>query len=181
MISSNSHIKYANALFKTAVKATAAESVLKDLEELSQILADERFKAIFKKIVYLEKSKLQKLLTDTFGESLNRISMNLLVLLGNTRKLNLVPRIFDAYSHLYHTAKKIQEIKVCTARKLSSDEEVQLIDRLQQVKDKPVSVRFTQNAGLIGGIQVYERGYVTDYSLKNYLETLKKQLLAAGN
>jgi len=179
MITTNSHIKYANALHKVAVKASAAEAVLGDLESLSQLFGDDRIKASLNKIAYLEKSKLEQVLTATFKEGLAPITMNMLVLLGRARKLALVPRIFEAYSHLFHDAKKIQDIKVCTARKLSGDEELAMIDRLQQQLDKPVSVRFKVDPRLIGGVQIYERGHVTDYSLKNYLETLEKHLLAA--
>lgn len=181
MITTNSHIKYANALHKVAGKAAAAEAVLGDLESLSQLFGDDRIKESLKKVAYLEKTKLEAVLTATFKGSVAPVSMNLLVLLGRARKLALVPRIFEAYSHLYHDAKKIQDIKVCTARKLNSDEELAMIDRLQQQLDKPVSVRFKVDPRLIGGVQIFERGRVTDYSLKNYLETLEKHLLAAGD
>lgn len=177
MITTNSHIKYAHALHKVAVRSGSAETVLNDLELLAGLLADEKFRAALKKIAWLEKTKLQAVLSGTFSQTLNPVSLNLVVLLGRARKLALLPRILEIYGGLYYSARKIEEIKVCTARKMGGDEEVALIDRLQQSLDRPVSVKFTVNPGLMGGAQIYERGYVTDYSVKNYLETLKKKLM----
>jgi ATP synthase F1 delta subunit len=181
MISGGSHIKYARALLKVADKASAAEHVMKDLTELSLLFRDESFKNLIKRITYLDPVKIEKTFEAVFRSHFHAITMNMLIMLARSRKLGLVTKIYDTYRHLYHEAKNIQEYLVRTARKLSPDEEVTLIDRLQQKGDKPVSVRFEHRADLIGGMQIYERGYLTDYSLKNYLETLRKNLLSASN
>lgn len=179
MITGGSHLKYAGALLKTAAKSNAEEQVMKDLAHLNAFFKDENFKSVLKKIAYLEKSLLKKLLEEVFGGKLHKISLNLLVLLGQARKLAMLPQVYDAYASMYHKEKGIREYTVRTARKLTNDEEVQLIDRLQNKADKPVHVTFEHNPALIGGMQIFERGYVTDYSLQNYLEMLKKQLMAA--
>jgi len=181
MITTGSHIKYANALHKVAQKAGTEQIVLHDLAGLDALFADPQFAAALKKITYLEKNRLETALKESFKGGLASLTMNLLVLLGRARKLALLPRIFEAYSHLYHADKKVEEVKICTARKLNAEEEQVYIERLQQNLDRPVSVKFATDARLIGGVQVYQKGYVTDYSLKNYLETVKKHLLSAGD
>jgi len=177
MITSNSHIKYASALHKVALKAGVEQNVLHDLENLSLLYADPQFSTGLKKIAFLEKSKLENVLTGTFKGALAEVTMNLEILLGRNRKLSLLPRVYEAYSQLYHAHKHIEELKVCTSRKIGAEEEQMYIDRLQQSLDRPISVKFTSNPTLIGGVQVYSKGYVTDYSIKNYLERLKKHLL----
>jgi F-type H+-transporting ATPase subunit delta len=178
MISATSHIQYANALHRVATNAKSEDRVLRDLESLKDFFADEKFKAVLKQITHLEKNALQKIIIETFGEKVDPVTLNLLVLLARGRKLGMIPKIFDAFSNVFHTAKNISEIKICTARPLDNEEELQIIDKLQQKLDKPVSVRFRQDAKLIGGIQIYERGYLTDLSISNYLITLKKHLMA---
>jgi F-type H+-transporting ATPase subunit delta len=178
MISETSHIQYANALHRVAAKAKSEDRVMKDLDALKDFFADEKFKAMLKRITHMERNSLQKILVETFGGKVDPVTLNLLVLLARGRKLNIIPKIFDAYSNIFHTSKNICEIKICTARSLDSEEELQIIDKLQQKLDKPVSVRFRQDAKLIGGIQIYERGYLTDLSVLNYLATLKKHLMA---
>ena len=105
MITTNSHIKYAAALHKVAVKADCTEMVLRDLELLAKLFTEEKFRAALKKIAWLEKKKLRAVLEGTFKETLHRISMNLVVLLGRARKLSLLPKINEIYSRLYHAAK----------------------------------------------------------------------------
>jgi len=177
MTTGGSHLKYARALLNTAKKADAEEQVMKDLSQLNSCFRDEQFKVTLKKIAYLEKSRLQKMLEGAFQGKLHRISLNLLVLLARARKLPMLPQVFDAYAQAFHQAKGIHEYTVRTARKLTNDEEVAMIDRLQNKIDKPVHVTFEHNAGLIGGMQIFERGHVTDYSIQNYLQMMKKQML----
>jgi F-type H+-transporting ATPase subunit delta len=181
MITSGSHIKYANALHKVALKAGSEQKVLHDLEGLLSLYSDPQFAAMLKKITYLERNRLETALKETFKGGLAPVTMNLLVLLGRARMLELLPKVWEAYSHLYHADKKVEEVKICTARKLNPEEEQVYIERLQRNLDKPVSVKFITDVRLIGGVQVYQKGYVTDYSLKNYLETLEKYLLEAGD
>jgi ATP synthase F1 delta subunit len=181
MIATNSHIKYANALHKVALKAGSEQKVLHDLEGLSALYTDPGFISAMKKIAFLEWGRLENALKGAFKDAVSPLTMNLIVLLGRARKLPLLPRVHDAYSHLYHEEKKVEEVKICTARKLSGEEEQMYIERLQQSLDKPVSVKFDADARLIGGVQVFRRGYVTDMSIRNYLETIKKHLLEAGD
>lgn len=177
MITGGSHLKYARALLNTASKAGAEEQVMKDLAHLNSFFMDEKFKETMKKIASLEKSRQQKLLEVAFRGKLHQISLNLLVLLARARKLPMLPQVFDAYAQAFHQAKGIREYTVRTARKLTNDEEVAMIDKLQNKIDKPVHVTFEHNASLIGGMQIYERGHVTDYSIQNYLQMMKKQLM----
>jgi F-type H+-transporting ATPase subunit delta len=177
MIKSNSHIKYARALHKVALQAGVEQRVLHDLENLSLLFANPKFSTEISKIAFLQKNKLEKVLKETFKGALAELTLNLLILLARARKLVLLPRVYDAYTKLYHEHKHVEELKICTARKLSAEEEQLYIDKLQQKLDKPISVKFIANPALIGGIQIYSKGYVTDYSVKNYLERLKKHLL----
>jgi|WetSurMetagenome_2_1015567.scaffolds.fasta_scaffold45764_4 F-type H+-transporting ATPase subunit delta len=177
MITSGSHLKYAKALSKVAAKNNAAEIVLRDLESLTQLFREEKMKKTLKKIAYLEKSALAKLLQNVFAGRVSPVTMNLLVLLSGNRKLGLLPKISEAYARTYHDEKGIREVTVCSARKLSSEEELSVIEKLQVKYDRPVSARFAANADLIGGLQIYERGYLTDCSVKGYLEILEKTLM----
>ena len=177
MISPGSHLKYAKALSKVAAKNDAAEAVLRDLESLTQIFREEKMREILKKIAYMEKAALVKLLQNVFAGRVHPITMNLLIMLAGSRKLSILPGILEAYARAYHDAKGIRAVTVCTARKLDSEEELSVIEKLQAKYDKPVSAKFAHRADLIGGIQIYERGYLTDSSVKGYLEHLEKTLM----
>jgi F-type H+-transporting ATPase subunit delta len=180
MIVSGSHLKYAKALSRVAARNDAAERVLGDLESLVRIFRDEQIKKLLKKIAYMERSALWELFGKVFGERVDPSVTNLLVMLAGRRKLGMLPKIFEAFSKTFHEEKGIREVTVCTARKLDSEEELSVISKLQDKYDMPVTARFRHNASLIGGLQIYERGYVTDFSIKGHLENLKKTLMEAN-
>jgi F-type H+-transporting ATPase subunit delta len=177
MITSGSHLKYAKALSKVVAKNDAAEAVLRDLESLTQIFREEQFKKSLKKIAYMERSALAEIIKKTFADRVHPVTMNLLVMLAGNRKLSILPKILEAYARAYNEEKGIRAVTVCAARKLDSEEELAIIEKLQSKFDKPVSAKFTINADLIGGMQIYERGHMTDCSVKGYLEIIEKTLM----
>lgn len=178
MKATNAHFKYAEALIKTAKKSDADEAVLNDLKSLNDCFKDPGFRQKMKDVCHLKKEDMVEVMRATFAEILNKISINLLILLGRGKKIELLPRIYEVYARYYFHGKGITQLKVRTARKLTADEEGKLIEQLIQSGDKKVHVDFEQDPKLIAGIQVFQQGYMTDYSVRNYLETLKKQLIS---
>ncbi len=177
MTTGNSHFKYATALQRTAKKLDQAELVLNDLKHLSKCFADAAFKMKLKEISFMRKAELEKVVKGAFGEFVQKITMNLLLLLAAARKLSLIPAIYKVYGGLYYQDKGIDQVTIRSARILDMDEESRVIEKLIQKKDKAVSVEFEHEKKLIAGMQVIEKCYFIDYSLKNYLETLKKTLI----
>lgn len=177
MIATNAHFRYAEALIRTAKKLNADEALLHDLKSLSECFKDPEFKTVFKGLSYLKKDQMEAVIKETFREKVQPITMNLIILLARSRKLMLLPKIYAVYSRYYFHGKGIEQITIRTARKLSGDEESRLVEKLIQKNDKKVHVEFESDPSLIAGTQVLQKGFITDYSVKNYLETLKKQLL----
>lgn len=176
-MASNSHLIYGKALHRVTFKKGVEDAVLKDLEELAVIFQEKRFKELLHLASGMEKVKLDTVIVNTFEKKVEEITLNLLRTLAGARKLALLPKIYDAYRRLYFAAKGIQEIVLASAHKLNKEQENELVEKLQSKKGKAISVRFKENPDLIGGIQIYEQGYLTDYSVKNYLAELKKKLL----
>lgn len=179
MTAGNSHIKYAMALYRAAGEHEAA-GVLKDLEHLAKLFKDENFRELMRKIAYLEKDVLKKAFQNVFKDKVQNITFNLLVILAGAKKLMLLPKIEDAFARIYHEAKGIHEVTIKSARPLSKDLEEKIVKHLEGKHKKSVNAKFEENPELIGGFQIYERGFLTDYSLQNYLAVLKKSLMSVG-
>lgn len=152
--------------------------MLKDLEHLAGLYKDEGFRNLISKISFADASALNKALMATFKSHVSEITMNLLMLLAAGRKLALVPKIADYFGKIYHEAKGMVEVTVKTAHKVEKDMEDKIAKKLAEKHKKEVTVKFEHDAKLIGGMQVFERGYVTDYSVANYLETMRKALMS---
>ncbi len=178
MITSDSHFKYAEALLRVALRSNVDEQVLHDLGMLNEGFKDANFRLKLREISFLKKADQEKVLRNAFDGNVGKLTVNLLILLSAAKKTTLLPKIYKAYGALQHQKKGIGQVIIRTARPLSENEKSTLIERLIQKRDKKVSVEFETDAKLIGGAQVYEKGFMTDYSVKNYLEVLKKSLLA---
>lgn len=181
MIASGSHLNYAQALYKVAEKNGAAGQVLADLEALTVLLKDAKLNGLMKKIAYLEQAKLRQLIALTFNGKIQEWTLNAITLLCGAKKIWLLPRVVEAYRQIYYEAKGMVEVLVCAIRKLHKAEELGLTEKFEKKLKKPVSVRFEENPQLIGGVQIFERGHVTDFSLKNYLDYLRRHLMKINN
>lgn len=177
MKSTNSHFRYAQAIIRTASKMAVDEFVLEDLRQLNECFKDSDFRKAMKSLQTVKKADLEKVIGATFDGKIQKITMNMLILLARSNKLELVPSIYKLYSKYFHHAKGIEMFTVRTARKLSEDEQSVITGKLMQKRDRPASVEFEVDPKLIAGMQIMEKGFLTDYSAKSYLENLKKKLL----
>ena len=178
MISPGSHLKFGQALYRAAHQLKAEEQVLSDLEAVSQLFRAGELAKQLQQLSYLPAEVSRKVLTATFGGKVHELVLNLIVLLAYGKALKLTPKITAVFRSAYYNAKGIIEMTVRTARKFTPQEEQNFIQQLQAKKHHPVSVKFEHDPALIAGVQVYEKSYLTDYSVKNYLETLQKHLLS---
>lgn len=177
----NLHITYAQALYKVAAAHDKAEEVLADLANLAQLLKDQNLRELLQQMMYLEASVKEKVLDHVFKNKLQVFTLNLLKILARRKRILLLSKIVQAYRHTFHEQKGIVDMKLRTARKLSSEEEQNFIETLRAKKDQPVNIQFEADASLIGGIQIYEKGSLMDMSVKNYLENLRRHLLTPNN
>lgn len=175
---SDSHIKYAKALFGLAVRLGNEEEVLKQLGELAELYNDEKFLNLIKDFTFMDTVKGQKVIKDVFENKVDKTLFNLLITLFINRKFPLIPRINQVYRKIYHQSKGISDITLITARQLSKDEKTALEKTIASKKTSKISVTYEVKPSLVGGVQYYEEGYLTDLSIQNYLRILKKQLIS---
>ncbi len=177
MISSNSHLKYGKALYEVAASKQEEERVLHELKAACDLYHHVKVKKLLDALNVLEKSARDEVLNKTFEGKVNPLILNLLKMLAGSRKMVILPKVYEVYSHLYHEAKGIEEVTITSARALSKEEEHALVKKLEEKKKKKISAHFQIKPELIGGIQVLEKGYLYDGSIQNYLESLQKYLL----
>lgn len=177
MISTNSHLKYGKALYEVASKKQEEAPILHELKAVCELYHHVKIKKMMDSLSLMEKSARDLVLDKTFEGKVNLLVVNLLKMLASARKLALLPKVYEAYSQIYHEAKGIEEVVIASARPLSKDEEHNLVKKLEEKMKKKISVHFKTDAALIGGVQIFERGYLTDFSIQHYLTNLQKYLL----
>ena len=134
MISLSVHLKYGKALHRAAQDAGAEDKVLADLEAVSTLLQDKQLKATLQYIAYLQPEVSQKVLTATFEGKVQKLVLNLMIMLAQRKGIKFLPKVLEVYKHAYYEAKGIVELKIRTAREFSPQEQLAFVEKLQARK-----------------------------------------------
>lgn len=172
----NFHIKVGQGLLRSAIAQKSEDKVAADLEGLAGLLKDKNFKVLLQSVSYLPQAAAEKVLHSTFHGKVNDLTLKLLNALAAQKALKFLGKIADVYRRSYHEAKGIKEITVRTAREFSPQEQLSFVEKIRARQKHQITVKFELDPSLVAGAQIYEDSYLTDYSVKNYLETLQKHL-----
>lgn len=170
------HIKVGKTLFNTATTRKVEDKIAADMEGLMNLMRDKNLKILVQSVSYLPSETAEKVLHATFHGKVNDLTLKLLNGLASQKALKYLGKIAEVYRKHYHQAKGIKEITIRTAREFSPQEQLSFVKKLQDKKKHPVTVKFEVDPALVAGAQIYEDSYLTDYSVKNYLDTLQKHL-----
>lgn len=176
MISTNFHIKVGQSLLKTATAHKAEDKVAADMESLMNLMKDSQFKSLMQTVSFLPLESAEKVLKNTFHGKVHELTLRLMGALADQHALKYLGKIAEVYRRNYHEVKGITEVTIRTAREFSPQEQLSFVQKLQSKNKKNLTVKFEVDPALIAGAQIYEQSFLTDYSVKNYLETLQKHL-----
>ena len=101
----------------------------------------------------------------------------LLVLLADSRKLNLVPDLAASYRERLLNHQNIVRAEVTSAAPLSPEKTKALQDSLSQVTGKKVDLSVRVDPELLGGVVARIGSTVYDGSVKTQLERMRQQLV----
>lgn len=178
MKSVNFHIKVGQSLLRMAISQKVEDKVAADMESLENLMKDKNFKVLIQSVSYVPADGSQKVLHATFHGKVHELTLHLLYALAQQKALKYLSKIAQIYRKNYHELKGIREITIRTAREFSPQEQLSFVKKLQDKKKHPVTVKFEVDPSLVAGAQIYENSFLTDYSVKNYLETLQKHLIS---
>lgn len=119
---------------------------------------------------------VRRQVAERVGQQLAR----LVALLVERRRVDLLPRIVDAYRRLLYARRDIVEAEVTSAAPLTDPERDALRERLARLTGRRVEVREQVDPGLLGGLVVRIGDRFYDASVRGRLERLRNRLRAAG-
>ncbi len=172
---------YSKALFLAAKKSNSLDKVLSELEVFK-----ENFSTSFAhelKNPVIAKNDLVRIISEVtkkFG--LGALTSNFFASIIRNRRLNLFPEIYEEFVRLVKLEKNILEVELISAGKTNKDqiEKVKLLIE-KKYPGKKVAIKEVVKEKIMGGVQIKIGSELIDASLKNQLESLKKECLAAIN
>jgi F-type H+-transporting ATPase subunit delta len=172
--------RYAKALLQLATKHNQADGIRDELKGLGEVLqASPTFKSLIADPGVSEGVR-QTLLSKAFGGGrVSPVMMNFLGLLNSKNRLNLLPEVIDAYQDLLDAQRGIIEVDVTVAHRLTPEQLETVRDRVSTALKRNAVVHQYVDESIIGGLVLRVEDKLIDASVRNQLETMRRQLLQA--
>jgi F-type H+-transporting ATPase subunit delta len=169
---------YAEALYEAAAEARAVKEVAEDLAafqaglaevaELRQVMHDPEISGREKKAILA-----------SLTEGGHRLLVNFLQVLIDRRRMDELPEIAEAFFELVAKAEGRVEVEAVTAVPLTEELRSQLVDRIQSVTGREVSLSERVDPEIVGGLKLVVGGVLVDGSVRFLLSDLRRELRSA--
>lgn len=169
--------RYAEAAFELALRDNTVDAWAEDLQIAAPLLGDERVQRVIEdpSRPFAER---QKVIAELLGKRVRKPAQNLIRLLSERRRLDLVAAIAAEYRRLVNRHNGVVTAIVTSAAPLTSDETAALAERLREMTGATVELDVRIDPGLIGGLTVRVGDRLLDASVRGRLERLRDQLIA---
>ncbi|WP_088070217.1 F0F1 ATP synthase subunit delta [Gottfriedia luciferensis] len=170
--------RYANALFELATEQNLVETVEHDLQVVKKEYVENLELHKFLQHPGITKESKKSVLNDTFA-SISETVLNLVCLLVDRQRLNIIPSLVTEYIQIANESRNIADATVYSVTAMSN-EELEKIAALFASKLGKNSLRITNevDSSLIGGYKVRIGNRIYDGSLKNKLVRIERELIA---
>jgi ATP synthase F1 delta subunit len=169
---------YARALFEVATEKNELDVIREELGQFADALADSRELQTFLFSPYFsteeKKDGLHRAVTGADPEV-----QNFLELLLEKHRMPVVFRIRQDYDRLWEEAHKLLPVEITSAIELDPSIAERIGDEIGRQTGRTVELTSTVDPDVIGGIVLRVGNSILDASIRNRLETLRKQVAKA--
>ena len=146
-----------------------------DLEQLELALNTPEVQMLIDspKLAYKEKTEV---FLSLFEGQIESKTSNLVKVLGESKRISLIPHISKEYRKLLSGTKSSSEVLITSAFELSAEQLEKVTDLLKGRYGDSLTVEQVIDNSLIGGFSIKCGDEVTDYSIKGKLEKLRNQI-----
>lgn len=168
---------YAVAAFNLAKEKKALKEWSEMLGFLAQVSQDECMHTFINDSKVSDEDREQTLIKIA-AKKLNAYGENLIKLLIEYKRLNVLPEISEAFEALKATDEGILEAEIIVASKPSDKEVDTLVKSLEKKFNKKIDAKVTIDEAIMGGTKVIVGDTVIDASVREQLQNLAYALKA---
>ncbi len=168
--------RYSDALIEVARNKNELDTVYSDLQAVSEALnsVDELKKFLAHPVIpHADKKEVLK---NIFEGKINTDTLNLIYILSEKNKTNLVDTILYCFEQSMDEAKNILKVGVVSAVEIDDDLKAKLREKLESKLKKSVKFDFEINPDIIAGLILKINDKTIDGSMAAKLEGFKKLL-----
>ncbi len=170
-------VRYAKALFLSALEKNILDIVRTDMALINQTIEDsDQFDLYLKSPVVKSKAKF-KLISEVFQGKISDLSLNFLgILVQNKREDHLVD-IAIRFNDVYRNYKGIKSASITTAISLNDDIKKKLLTLLASVYKADIELELKEDPSIIGGFVLKVGDQQYDSSILAGIKKMKSTLL----
>ncbi len=166
-------LKYANALFLVAKNSGKLKQIENDLGFIIKIFKEN---PEFEKVINhpgINKENKKQMIKEIFMDKINSVSFNLLFLLIEKNRENLLSKIYEIFTEKVNEYEGIKKLTIETVTLLSRAEKQYFSRELGKIFNKKIYLDAKVNQGILGGIIIRDKMTMIDASMKHFLTSLK--------
>jgi len=169
-------VRYAKALFQSALDQNLLEDVYKDMELLTSTCKGDEFQYMLV-VPTLQPSQKNKLMIEIFEKQFSKISMALISLVVQNKRETYLSGIARYFMDLYRKEKGICIASLRTAQPVDEAALNGIRGLIKNAYDSDVELTSSVNEDVIGGFVLTVEDMQYDASVATNLRKIKKQLL----
>jgi len=166
---------YAEAVFQLADAGSQLKEWSALLQTVTLIAADADMQSIIGN-TSVNKEQLAQLMIDVAGDVMTEQGKNLIKLLAENRRLDVVAEITEQFETLKATAEKTVEAEVISALEISAAQQSLIAEKLKARLGREVSLTCSVDESLMGGAIIKAGDMVIDGSVSGQLNKLSVEL-----
>ena len=169
--------RYAQAVFAIAKDQNRLDGWDADLATIAEALQQPELRAALESVKAPFAAK-QELVRTVFGETIDPLAQNFLLLLVQRGRLHLLDDIIALYRELVDEERGIARARVTTAVPLDDEERDRVAERLAALTGKEIRLETAVDPSILGGLIARIGDKLIDGSARTRLIALRQRLVA---
>ncbi len=172
-------VRYARALFQSALERNITDRVNSDMGFVSEVCSMPEFREILENPV-IKPSDKKKVFSEIFRGKVEEITMSLINLVITNGRENYLPAIARVYKSETMKHQGITECHLTTAVKVDDGIRKQIAGLISSLFNTSVDFRENIDGAIIGGFILRVDDNYIDASVRNKLRKIKRELVGTG-
>ena len=171
-------VRYARAIFQSAVEKKNLDKVYQDMIFISEICRTPETKEFLQSPI-ISPSKKQAIFHKMFDGNIEKITLSLIDLTVKNGRESFIPAIARNFIHETKKYRGITESVLTTAVKVDDEVKKQITTLISDIFKTTVELKETVDPEIIGGFILQIDDNYIDASIKNKLRKIKKELIGS--
>ncbi|MCF6224469.1 MAG: ATP synthase F1 subunit delta [Flavobacteriaceae bacterium] len=165
-------LRYAKATLNLAKEKDLASNINDDMSLIDKTLDENSELLIMLQSPIIKSAAKKSVLNEVFSKKVNAITIGLINLLIENKRLPLLQLVAKEYKVIYDFLKGIEIAQVTSAIPLTKELEARLLKKVEEIIGKEIALKNIVDPSIIGGFILRVGDKQFDSSVSNQLNTL---------